>query len=77
VSTPVTPAKPATVSFAVEYGDMVPTIAFNLKAKGLIANQQSFVSRATERAVDTLFKEGTFTVPTDATLDQVIDALTK
>jgi hypothetical protein len=78
-TTPITPKPPtpAVVSFVVEYGDMVPTIAANLKAKGLIADDNAFVSRVTERSADTLLKSGTFLIPTGATLDQVIDALSQ
>ncbi|MDB4894136.1 MAG: conserved domain protein proline-rich [Firmicutes bacterium] len=78
-TTPTTPKPPTptVVSFVVQSGDMVPTIAANLKAKGLIADDNAFVSRATERGADVQLKAGTFNIPTGGTLDQVIDALTK
>jgi hypothetical protein len=71
-----TPPQPANVMFTVDPGDMAPTIAANLKAKGLINDDQAFLSRVAERGVDTLLKAGSFPIPTGATLDQVIDVLT-
>lgn len=70
------PAKPAKVTFVVDDGDMPPTVASKLKAAGLIADEGQFLSRLAERGVDTALKSGTFTIPSGASLDQVIDVLT-
>jgi hypothetical protein len=68
--------KPANVTFVVEPGDLATTIAANLKAQGLIADEDAFLSRVSETGADTALKAGTFVVPTGANLDQVIEALT-
>lgn len=72
---PQAPPKPANVTFVVEVGDMGPTVAANLKAAGLIADEQAFLDRITGLGVDTLLKAGTFIIPTGASLDEVITAL--
>lgn len=73
---PAPPPKPANVNFVVESGDLAPTVAANLKAAGLITNEQEFLDRVSEQGLDTRLKAGTFIIQTDATLDQVIAALT-
>lgn len=73
---PPAPPKPANVTFVVETGELAPDIAAKLKAARLIADEDAFLGRVAERGVDTLLKAGTFVIPTDATLDQVIDSLT-
>ncbi|HEY3367705.1 MAG TPA: hypothetical protein VGK74_21820 [Symbiobacteriaceae bacterium] len=70
------PPRPANVTFTVEPGDMAPTIAARLKTDGLIADENAFLDRVTERGVDTRLRSGTFVIPTQASLDDVIDALT-
>jgi hypothetical protein len=72
---PPTP-KPINQTFVIDTGDMAPTIAAKLKEAGLIADEQAFLTRVTEREVDTRLKAGTFIIPTDAPLDKVIDVLT-
>jgi hypothetical protein len=73
---PTPPPTPATVTIQVEPGDLAPIIAARLVQAGLIAEEELFLSRVAEREVDTLLKAGSFVIPTDATLDQVIDRLT-
>lgn len=75
-TTPATPSAPATVDFTVAPGDLPSNVAANLQSAGLIADPAAFLARLTERGVDTLLKSGTFSIPTGATLDQVIDILT-
>ena len=70
------PPKPVNINITVEEGEMAPDIADKLKAKGLIADANQFLARVTERGADTSLKAGTFSIPTGATLDAVIDALT-
>lgn len=69
------PPTPATVTVQVEPGDLAPTIAARLVQAGLITEEALFLNRVAEREVDTLLKAGSFVIPTDATLDQVIDLL--
>lgn len=85
VPVPVEPVAPkpeppppvaANITFSVEPGELPPTIAERLKEKGLIEDENVFLRRLEERRVDVLLKAGTFVIPTQATLDQVIDALT-
>lgn len=70
------PAEPANITFVVADGDAASTIAANLKAKGLIADETTFLNRLTELGKDTSLKAGTFVVPTGASIDDVIDVLT-
>lgn len=71
------PPKPANVLFEVEMGSAGSEIAENLKQKGLIPSEEQFLARLKQRELDTMLKAGTFTIPTGATVDQVIDALTR
>lgn len=74
---PVTPpvsAEPVTV--VVEPGMTAPDVAALLRAQGLIADETAFLNRLAERGLDTLLQAGTFNIPANATLDQVIDLLT-
>lgn len=73
---PVQPPKPVTVNFTVEPGHLAPDIAANLKAAGLIADEDQFLARVAELGVDTSLRAGTFVIPTGATLDKVIEKLT-
>lgn len=68
--------KPANVTFTIEVGDLPSTVAANLKAAGLIADEAEFLARIAEQGLDTSLKAGTFVIPSEATLDAVIDALT-
>jgi len=70
------PAQPANKTFVVESGDLATTIAAKLKAEGLIADEDKFLLRLTELEVDTRLKAGTFVIPTGASVDDVIRALT-
>ncbi len=70
------PTRPANVTFVVDEGDLTPTIAAKLREAGLIADEAAFISRVTELGVDTSLKAGTFIIPTGASVDEVIGALT-
>lgn len=67
--------QPADVAFEIAAGDLPETIAGKLKGAGLIPDEQQFLTRIAERGVDTQLRAGSYTVPTQATLDQVIEAL--
>jgi hypothetical protein len=69
------PPKAANKTFTVEEGWPAVTIGAELQKQGLIADANAFVARVVERGVDVSLKAGTFVVPTNATLDQVIDSL--
>ncbi len=70
------PPRPVNVTFVVEPGELAPDIARKLDDEGLIADEEAFLRRVEERGVDRFLKAGTFVIPTDASLDEVIDALT-
>lgn len=72
---PAPPRQAADVKFTVDEGDSAPTIAGKLKAAGLIADESAFLARVADRGVDTMLRAGTFVIPTQASVDQVIDAL--
>lgn len=69
--------KPEAVLFVIEEGEFPSTIAANLRAQGLIADEDAFLSRVTQLGVDTSLRAGSFLIPTGADLDAVISALTE
>lgn len=71
------PPKPVNVTFVVEPGSPSQVIAANLKAAGLIADEQAFLDLVFALGVETRLKAGTFVIPTDASLDAVIKVLTE
>jgi LysM repeat protein len=75
VPTPSPTPAPAFKTVVIEPGDSAGTIANRLKAAGLITDTDWFAARIGARGVDTQLKAGTFTVPTGATIDAVIDTL--
>lgn len=68
--------EPEAVLFAVGEGELPSTIAANLRAHGLIADEDAFLIRVTELGVDTSLRAGSFLIPKGAELDDVIYALT-
>lgn len=75
-ATPAPAVQPVNVNIAVEPGDPAETIAEKLLAQGLIKDTAAFLNRLAERGLETSLQAGTFPIPTNATLDQVIDHLT-
>lgn len=69
--------KPANQTFVVEPGSPSQSIAASLKAAGLIADEQAFLDRIAALGVETQLKAGTFVIPTGASLDDVINELTR
>ncbi len=75
--TPPEPPKPANVTVTIEPGSSSHDIASTLKAAGVIADEQEFLRLVEAYGVETSLKAGTFVIPTDATVDQVIEQVTK
>jgi hypothetical protein len=65
-----------TVTVVVAEGDLPETVARKLKEAGLIDDERAFLTRLSELGRDTRLQSGTFSIPTPASLDQVIEALT-
>lgn len=66
---------PTPTTFEIEEGSTAPVIAERLTAAGLVESEEAFLDRVHERGVDTYLRAGTFSIPAEASLDQVIDAL--
>lgn len=65
------------VRFTIEEGELPSTVAANLRAQGLIADENAFLDRVTELGMDTSLRAGSFLIPAGADLDEVIAALTE
>lgn len=82
-TTPATPAAPeiekppASLTFTINSGELSQEIAFNLKLNGFIEHQGNFLDRLAERELETMIQIGEFKIPADATIDQVIDIITR
>ncbi|MFZ5814629.1 MAG: hypothetical protein ACOY93_04945 [Bacillota bacterium] len=74
---PPPPPKPANITFTVEPGSTSQEIAANLKAAGLIPNEQEFLELVAALGVETRLQAGTFVIPTDASVDAIIAKLTE
>lgn len=68
------PAKKIKVE--IPSGSLSPAIASILKEKDLITSSSEFLNRASERKLDVKLRAGTFYIPSNASLDEVIDILT-
>jgi hypothetical protein len=65
------------VSFTVEPGSSSQEIAAQLKAAGLIKSEQEFLDLLIAYGLETKLKAGTFVIPSDASVDDVIKKLTE
>jgi hypothetical protein len=68
-------AKPMT--FEVQPGEASQAVAARLKQAGLIKEEEAFLNRLKERGLETMIKAGAYEIPAGASVDQVIDLLTK
>ncbi|MFZ5824577.1 MAG: hypothetical protein ACOY94_09640 [Bacillota bacterium] len=71
------PPQPANVTFTVEPGSSSQEIAANLKAAGLINDEEEFLKLVVAYGVETRLQAGTFVIPTDASVDKVLETLTQ
>jgi len=73
---PISNVKPGqSVSVVIYEGATTSEIARVLREKGIIADEQSFRTRAFERGADILLKPGTYTLITGMDLDELINML--
>jgi hypothetical protein len=68
-------AKPT--AFEVQPGDASQAVAARLKQAGLIKEEDAFLNRLKERGLETMIKAGAYQIPAGASVDQIIDLLTK
>lgn len=73
---PATP-KAANVNFTVDPGSSTQEIAANLKAAGLIADEQTFLELVVASGLETSLQAGTFVIPTGASPEKVLEKLTQ
>lgn len=64
------------IKVVIPSGSLSPSIASILKEKGLIDSTSAFLNRAAERKLDVKLRAGTFHIPDNASLDEVINILT-
>nr|PZN71127.1 MAG: hypothetical protein DIU55_09515 [Bacillota bacterium] len=69
------PERPATVTVTVEVGSTSQDIAALLKESGLIESEEEFLSVVAELGVETRLQAGTFTIPSDASLIEIVNLL--
>lgn len=69
--------EPDEVTFTIEPGSSSQDIAAAVKGVGLVATEKEFLDRVAELGVETSLQAGTFTIPTDATIDEVVAQLTQ
>ncbi len=70
------PAPPQMVTVRIPDGSIGSSIAKILLENNLIQSSSEFLNRATERKLDSKLRSGTFKIPSNATLDEVINILT-
>jgi cytoskeletal protein RodZ len=91
-TTPTTPTEPTTDTdpvtppdsttgqdtvFIISAGSTSGKIAEELKAQGLISNTQKFIDMLTKKNVETKVKAGEFTIPAGASVEHIIEIITK
>jgi len=69
--------KPANITVTIAPGSSSHDVAATLKAAGAIADEQEFLKQVVASGVETSLKAGTYVIPSDATLDQVIQQVTQ
>lgn len=75
VVVPVTP-QPTNMQVVVPSGTSASGIAKLLKQKGLIDNTAKFIARIEELKLSSKLKSGTFSIPSDASMDEMIYVIT-
>jgi len=71
------PDELADVTFTVEPGSSSQEIAANLKAAGLIEAEEDFLGAVAEMGVETALQAGTFVIPADASVLEIVETLTQ
>jgi len=66
---------PATVEFIISAGESAGKIAENLHAQGLIEDESGFLAELVAQGADTKLKIGTFTIPSGASVSEIIQIL--
>jgi cytoskeletal protein RodZ len=72
-----TPASTQSTAFVVTAGSSSGKVAEDLKAQGFISTTQEFIDMLKAKQVETKVKAGNFTIPVGATVEQIVEILTK
>jgi cytoskeletal protein RodZ len=64
-------------TFIISAGSASSKIAEDLKAQGFISTTKEFIDMLTKKNVETKVKAGEFTIPAGATVEQIVNILTK
>lgn len=74
----VTAPKPAEpVKINIPAGSLPSKIGSILEENGLISNRADFIQKAVSLKLDTKLKSGTFTIPADSSIEEILDIITK
>jgi cytoskeletal protein RodZ len=63
--------------FVIASGSSSGKVAEDLKAQGFISSAQEFIDMLKTKQVETKVKAGNFTIPAGATVEQIVEILTK
>ena len=64
-------------NITIAAGSSASSIASSLKTQGLISDSQAFLNKIVEMKKETKLKAGSFTIPAGASMEQIINILTK
>jgi cytoskeletal protein RodZ len=71
------PASTQSTVFVISAGSSSGKVAEDLKAEGFISTTQEFIDMLKTKQVETKVKAGNFTIPAGATVEQIVEILTK
>ncbi|MDO4711726.1 MAG: endolytic transglycosylase MltG, partial [Peptostreptococcaceae bacterium] len=64
-------------TITIASGSSAGSIAGTLKSNGLISDTNAFLNKVVASGKENKLKAGTFTIPSNASVDQIINILTK
>lgn len=77
VETPLVPPSVKTVDVTIPPGSLPSKIGSILETNGLIRNKNDFVKTAQELKLDTKLKSGSFKIPNNASIEEILKIITK